>query len=236
MQVPKFSIITVVYNGEGIVDKTMSSVAEQTFNDYEHIIIDGRSSDKTLEIVEHYKSLKLIVVSEKDKGIYDAMNKGVKIAKGQYLIFMNAGDCFVDMHTLSRVSEQLDGVHHFYGDSIRIYNGESYLNKEKVNSFSITRHNICHQSIFYLRKQSIHYDLKYMIFADWVLNIKEFCTCGFKHICTPVCQFSMDGISSTTERMKDKAFMDDLPALSREYLGFFQFLYVKIRFIIRQYV
>lgn len=225
-----------MYNGAEIIGKTMSSVVEQTCMNYEHIIIDGGSTDKTMEIVERYWNSKQTVVSEKDRGIYDAMNKGIKIAQGQYLVFMNAGDSFADNDTLSCVSEHLDGLHHFYGDSIRIYNGKSLLNIEKANSFSITRHNICHQSIFYLRRPSIHYDLKYRIFADWALNIKEFCSCGFEHIRIPVCKFSMDGVSSTTDRMKDKAFMDDLPVLSRQYLGYFQYLYVKIRFMVRHYV
>ena len=89
---PFFSIITVVKNGEKTIEKTIKSVANQSFNNLEHIIIDGKSSDKTLKKVYKYKKNLSLIVSEKDKGIYDAFNKGMKLSTGEFICFVNCGD------------------------------------------------------------------------------------------------------------------------------------------------
>ena len=89
---PFFSIITVVKNGEKTIEKTIKSVANQSFNNFEHIIIDGKSSDKTLKKVYKYKKNLSLIVSEKDKGIYDAFNKGMKLSAGEFICFVNCGD------------------------------------------------------------------------------------------------------------------------------------------------
>ena len=89
---PFFSIITVVKNGEKTIEKTIKSVANQSFNNFEHIIIDGKSSDKTLKKVYKYKKNLSLIISEKDKGIYDAFNKGMKLSTGEFICFVNCGD------------------------------------------------------------------------------------------------------------------------------------------------
>lgn len=90
----KITIITVCFNAEQTLRETIQSVLGQTFQDYEYLIIDGNSSDKTLDIVKEYKSDKIKLYSEDDRGIYNAMNKGIAKAKGEYLYFLNAGDSF----------------------------------------------------------------------------------------------------------------------------------------------
>lgn len=99
----KCSIITIVYNGVSEIEQTIKSVINQTFTDYEYIIIDGASTDGTLNIVNKYQSSIHKIVSEKDDGIYNAMNKGLSIADGQWVIFMNCGDCFYDMDILKNI-------------------------------------------------------------------------------------------------------------------------------------
>ncbi len=99
----KVSIITVVFNGESLIEDTIKSIANQNYPSIEYIIIDGKSSDKTMAIVKQYKQNIDVIVSEEDKGIYDAMNKGLKLATGEYVWFMNCGDHIHSNDTLMNI-------------------------------------------------------------------------------------------------------------------------------------
>jgi glycosyltransferase involved in cell wall biosynthesis len=107
---PFFSIITVVYNGENLIEGTMQSVLNQTFTDYEYLVIDGLSKDNTLEVVESVKKRfpteggKIHFFSERDKGLYDAMNKGLRLAKGRFVLFLNGGDRLFSTTTLAQLA------------------------------------------------------------------------------------------------------------------------------------
>jgi glycosyltransferase involved in cell wall biosynthesis len=105
---PKISVITIVYNDVHHIENTLKSVKNQSYSDFEWIIIDGASSDGTCEKIESYRDSIDVFVSEPDRGISDAFNKGVQKSSGQWLIFMNSGDCFYDTETLSLASTQLD--------------------------------------------------------------------------------------------------------------------------------
>ena len=100
---PKFSVITVTYNAEAVLEDTIQSVISQTYRHVEYIIVDGASKDKTLSITDRYKNHIAQVVSEPDKGLYDAMNKGIRLATGDYLCFLNAGDSFHEDDTLQQM-------------------------------------------------------------------------------------------------------------------------------------
>ena len=100
---PKFSIITVCYNAQAVIEDTIQSVISQTYHHVEYIIIDGASKDHTMNIVNRYRDRITSIVSEPDKGLYDAMNKGIKLATGDYLCFLNAGDSFHEDDTLQRM-------------------------------------------------------------------------------------------------------------------------------------
>jgi glycosyltransferase involved in cell wall biosynthesis len=119
---PFFSIITVVFNGEKYIEETINSVLGQKFVDFEYIIIDGNSSDRTLDIIRKYNDKIDYWLSEKDGGIYEAMNKGAEMVRGDYLYFLNAGDYFYDKNILDKVFRFLDGKNDLLvGNVIREY-------------------------------------------------------------------------------------------------------------------
>lgn len=102
------TVITVVYNGDRYIKECLDSVTAQTFSNYEHLIIDGGSTDDTLDILSQHTNPNLIVISEPDGGLYDAMNKGLQLAKGKYIAILNCDDVFFDKNTLSRVVDTFE--------------------------------------------------------------------------------------------------------------------------------
>ena len=106
---PKFSVITVTYNAAAVLEDTIQSVISQTYHHVEYIIVDGASTDGTLSIINRYKDHIARIVSEPDKGLYDAMNKGIRLATGDYLCFLNAGDSFHEDDTLQQMVHTLPG-------------------------------------------------------------------------------------------------------------------------------
>lgn len=175
----KISIITIVYNNVRDIEYTIASVLKQTYSNIEYIIIDGASTDGTLDIIETYKSHLHILVSEKDKGIYDAMNKGLALATGDYVLFLNSGDELYDKNTLKTIIEK--------GNNADIIYGETKLIDENRHIIGDRRHqaplyfdwksfrygmNICHQAIYVKRDIAPLYDLQYQLSADidWVIR------------------------------------------------------------------
>ena len=106
---PKFSVITVTYNAEAVLEDTIQSVISQTYHHVEYILVDGASKDSTLSIIDRYRDRITRIVSEPDKGLYDAMNKGIALASGDYLCFLNAGDCFHEDDTLQQMVHTING-------------------------------------------------------------------------------------------------------------------------------
>src|SRR6188508_1087311 len=119
----KFSIITVCRNSERVLHKAMESLSAQHYKDYEWVVIDGASTDGTLKIVQSFSAAPLLVVSEPDHGIYDAMNKGVAKARGDYVFFLNSDDALYDERVLQDVSDWLDrnpAVDLVYGSVVNV--------------------------------------------------------------------------------------------------------------------
>lgn len=174
---PFFSIITVVFNGEQYLEETILSVLNQEFKDFEYIVIDGGSTDGTVDIIKKYKDKIDYWVSEKDNGIYDAMNKGLKVASGQVVNMMNCGDFFENELVLGRVAsffKKNKELGFVLGRSRFINNdGTDYCIKEGkrvVSSLQAGRFNtISHQAFFV--KRALHdkigfYDESYRLVAD----------------------------------------------------------------------
>ena len=174
---PLFSIITVTFNAESTVVPTLDSVDAQTWNDYEHLIIDGASTDRTIQIVNDARSPRRRLLSEKDYGIYDAMNKGLSLAKGKYLIFLNAGDTFHTSETLAHIAstiicEDYPGI--VYGQTQLVNNereriADRHLTAPEnltVRSFSKGML-VCHQAFIALRRLAPLYDTRFRYSADY---------------------------------------------------------------------
>ena len=172
----KFSIVTVCRNAEGSIEKTIRSVTEQTYSDIEYIIIDAVSTDSTLAIVDKYKSKVARVVSEPDKGIYDAMNKGVSYATGDYVFFLNAGDLLISEYEIEKVNELITadpvGIDIFYGKMLVFdpRNLWGYVHGiDFVNDAILFLDTVHHQTVF--TKGSLlkerPYDINHRISSDF---------------------------------------------------------------------
>lgn len=233
----RFSVITVMYNAGEYAEGTILSVIKQNYDNIQFVVVDGKSTDNTVNILNKYKERIDILVSEKDSGIYDAMNKGIHLADGDYLIFMNAGDRFASPYVLEEMSKHITVPSDvYYGNSIQVFTDRKYRRKEKTNRFRITRFNICHQALFYpsglIKSES--YDLSYRILADWALNIKLIGMSTFHYVKLDICEYDMAGVSSTDNRMKDPVFIRDLPMLIRNNLGVFPYLFYLTKEVIKR--
>jgi len=178
----KLSIITINYNSAGDLERTIKSVVEQSWSEYEFIIIDGGSSDESINIINRYINRINYYVSEPDKGIFNAMNKGIKKASGEYLLMLNAGDILHNKHILNEVFRKQSYTEDIlYGNAILESRGK--IIGKKNFSFQITfdffrKTSLSHQSAF-IRKQ-IHsqiglYDESLKFSADWKFFILAFC-------------------------------------------------------------
>ena len=178
---PLFSIITVTWNASSVIAPTLKSVERQTNSDFEMLVIDGASTDGTLDIVRSASISNLRVFSEPDKGLYDAMNKGIARARGRYLIFLNAGDAFADDTVLARLTVlTADNPGVIYGqtqlvDAQRNVIGKRHLTAPKrltADSF-LGGMVVCHQAFVVRRDLAPEYDLHYRLSADydWCIRV-----------------------------------------------------------------
>lgn len=201
---PLVSIITVCYN-EKKVENTCKSILEQTLGDYEWIVVDGGSTDGTLEILEKYKNNITTLISEKDYGIYDAMNKGIKLAKGEWLIFMNGGDCFFEKNSLEKVFSQEHDADIVFADGINnVYNTKHPLPINDTGKIILHRffceNSLCHQATFIKRnlfEKVGLYDTGYKIIADHAFNyvaLKNF-KATYEYVPEIVALIDLEGVS-----------------------------------------
>ena len=177
----KISIITVVYNSEKYIRRTIESIVGQDYPAIEYIIIDGKSKDTTMQIVNEYRDRIAVIVSEPDKGLYDAMNKGLRLATGSYVLYINSGDALSSPTLLSDIFNNVPA------DSDVIY-GDTQITDEEGNILHNRRHRppeqlswrdykrgmlVCHQSFIAKRTLCNEYDTQYRYAADfdWCLNI-----------------------------------------------------------------
>ncbi len=202
------TVVTVVYNGAAVVERTMRSVSEQSWPHVHHLVIDGASKDDTLEIVHRFARPQLKVVSEKDKGIYDAMNKGISQADGDYIVFMNAGDEFYSNDVLEKLLSRNDHADFYYGNTMVVDDHGKELGDRRLHpptnlSWKSLKFGMCvsHQSILVKRKMAVDYDLKFKISADidWTIRVLK----NAKTIVNSemyVSKFLRGGVSSSRRR------------------------------------
>lgn len=173
---PLISVITITYNASATLPLTMESVSEQTFTDFEHIIVDGASTDDTIIIGRKKGTKSLRIISEQDSGLYDAMNKGIKLARGRYLIFLNSGDKFHAPDTLQAYADAIESKNPdiIYGDTDivdiegkRI--GPRHLSAPDILTFDSFSKGmlICHQAFMVKRDIAPLYDTDYRFSADY---------------------------------------------------------------------
>lgn len=181
MSAPLISIITVCYNAQNEIGATLESIKAQTFKEFEYIIVDGASKDDTLKVVERSGVVPAHIVRERDKGIYDAMNKGLKLATGKYLMFLNAGDSLYSPTTLQQIaSVAKSNPDVIYGDTAIVDSERKFLYPRKHRPPVTLTHNsfkngmlVCHQAFLPKRETAPMYDMQYRFSADfdWCVKI-----------------------------------------------------------------
>ena len=184
---PKFSIITVTYNAGKVLEDTIQSVVFQTYRNVEYIIVDGGSTDNTLDVVHKYQERICKVISEPDKGLYDAMNKGIRMATGDYLCFLNAGDELHENETLQKIVYTLKGKELpdvIYGETAIVDEEGHFLHMRRLSTPEHLHWKsfkegmlVCHQAFFTRRELALAnpYDLRYRFSADfdWCIRIMK---------------------------------------------------------------
>lgn len=240
----KYSVITVCYNDRIGLERTILSVINQTFTDYEYIIIDGASTDGSVDVIKKYNDNIAYWISEKDDGVYSAMNKGIKIAKGDYCIFMNSGDTFYDQYVLDNVSKFELKADLIVGRASMTQDGKqlSIANPPQFISYGFwLYHSVIHQASFMNTKKLKDrlYDESLRIVSDWKYMFTEYITekYDYKSIPIVVCRFDTTGISSNNEkRMAEREYVlkDVLPPMLykeyKEYDGL-KYLYTNVPFM-----
>lgn len=204
----KYSIITINYNNHDGLRKTIESVINQSYKDFEYIVIDGGSTDGSKEVIEEYTNHIDYWVSEPDKGIYNAMNKGINVAHGDYLNFMNSGDCFYNNNVLSDTLPYLT-ADIVYGRLFYFNHKErSVYLKGSPNMLHFYDNTLNHQSSFISRKLFADslFDESYKIVSDWKFFIESlvFKNCSFVTMPVKVGLFEGDGISETNRTLDAK--------------------------------
>lgn len=201
---PLISIVVVTFRAGATLEACLKSVISQRYKNIELVVIDGGSDDNTLDIIQAHTSHIGYWVSEKDKGIYDAMNKGIKACKGDWVIFLGADDIFFSDTILTEIfmeNEISVDVSFLYGNIILKSNGE--LRGGSRDYYQLIDNNIPHQAIFYKKKlleQLGGYNCKYKILADYDINLRIFRDPGIikKYLPVTVSLFNDKGTSNTT--------------------------------------
>jgi len=203
----KLSIITVNLNDKNGLTATFESVFQQTFTDFEYIVIDGNSTDGSKEVIEAHKKELNYSVSEPDTGVYNAMNKGIARCRAEYCLFLNSGDVLYNKDSLKNVFSSKPTEDIIYGNSL---NGDIFSTyPEKITPLYLFRKPVLHQASFIKRElfsKLGFYNESYKIVADWEFYLKAFLAekCSYKYIDTPIARFDMEGLSNQNSDLLEK--------------------------------
>ena len=207
---PLISVVTICYNAKNDLEKTILSVLSQTYQDIEYIIIDGGSTDGTVDIIHKYSERLFYWISEPDKGIYDAMNKGMDRATGSWINFMNAGDTFCDNEFIKNIFgyNDLSDYSVIYGDCyVSKLNQLQYLKASSMKKVHVQMP-FCHQSSF-IRKTRLRFSIDLKIAADYQMIYEYYRMNGissFLYISKPISVFDATGISTTNNNLLQKEY------------------------------
>lgn len=255
----KFTIVTCTFNAAPVLQRTLDSVLSQKYTDVEHLILDGLSKDDTVRMALAYKerSEKLgndhdvVVISEKDGGLYDAMNKGIRHATGDYIVFLNAGDTFPDSDTLDTIAssigdgEQLPGV--LYGDTNIVDMDHHFLRHRRLTppkrltwrSFKLGML-VCHQA-FYARtdlaKETLYNNEDYRFSADvdWCIRIMKLCAkrhLALRNVNAVIVDY-LDG--GMTNKNHNASLKERFHVMAKHY-GYVQTVFLHLYFVLRSVV
>lgn len=231
----QLSIITINYNDKVGLSSTFKSVFDQTHQQFEYVVIDGGSSDGSKELIEQYAEKIDCWVSEPDDGIFNAMNKGINLSKGDFIMFINSGDSFHENETLSKISKKLnEGFDIFYGDVVRVYpNGTKKIKKypSKLSFDFFVDSAIAHQSSVVKRTlfdEVFYFNENFKVFSDWQFFICATCKYNipYKHLDLIVADFSMDGISSQANiqiemhKEREETYRNYFPLFYEDYKSY----------------
>ena len=242
----KITIITVTYNCEQEVESTIRSVLDQDWPDLEYIVVDGASKDGTLDIINRYHGKISKIISEPDRGLYDAMNKAVSIASGIWCAFLNAGDVYVNNHVISELFESIkqgDEKKVVYGNTELVYrDGHRAFHKTSTIErlqWTFGRYQpYTHQAVFYniTKKEDCTYDLRYRIAADYDVACrywKKYGKSAYYYVPITVCSYkAFDGVSSNPSHRK-KADKEKLLIKFRNRMNLFEIIKDFVRYLIK---
>lgn len=235
------TVVTVCYNSEETIEETIKSVLGQTYEEKEYLIIDGNSSDGTMDIVRKYECNECMrVISESDNGLYDAMNKSLGMAKGEYIIFLNSGDVFCDENVLKDMASHLteDIV---YGNVIRRKHGgdivEKYPGKHKLFWLLLQGKMVSHQVLFTKTEimRNYGFDESYKITADFnflVRAVHDKCSLHYVDRNVSIME-NREGISARPENLNIMQTEDDRSI--KEYFPFWYYVLKPVKYVARRY-
>ncbi len=209
---PFFSIVVPAYNAEKDLFKLLESIQKQTFTDFEVLIMDGQSKDNTVDVAQSFNDKRFHIYSDADKGIYDAMNKGIELVRGEWVYFIGADDVLYDDEVLSKVAmfiSRFSDCMWVYGNVVlkgdgrivQIYGDGLYAGKFDLPK--LLSQNICHQAIFYRKKlvdQIGNYNLYYPILADYDFNLRAFSRYEPKYMDLTVANYNTKGSSNSDDK------------------------------------
>lgn len=223
---PKFSIITITYNAASVVKPTLESVIAQTYTNYEYILVDGGSKDDTVAIAKASGIKFAHIVSERDNGIYDAMNKGIALATGDYLCFLNAGDAFYAPDTLQTIvdaiAEEKELPDVLYGETAEVDDNRNFVRMRRLQAPEKLEWKsfkngmlVCHQAFYARRDIAPMYDLKYRLSADvdWCIKVMKRAR-KMINVNATVVNYLQNGISLQYHR---KSLMERFKIMSKHY-------------------
>lgn len=196
-----YSIIVVTYNNASGLERTLQSIRRLAYAQKEVVVIDGGSQDGSLDVIANYQDIITTSVSEKDNGIYNAMNKGVRLVTGDYVVFMNAGDCFANEKVLSLV-DAYDGAIILGGES---YGGEVRMVKDKMTLYDVLSMGINHQAVYYRREvlQKYGFDESYKLTADFKSVVEPLAKDKITLSCIPEILAVCEGGGISKQRWRD---------------------------------